>query len=70
MILAAGSLLSQVALIVAMSLFVGIIVWLWVTPRARWRNDAQIPLSDEPIEPRDASTTPHSPARDDKETRR
>lgn len=46
-----GSILSQVALVVALLLFVGIIAWLWFTPGARWKRNAGIPLDEGTLAP-------------------
>ncbi|MBM4114187.1 MAG: hypothetical protein FJ253_12590 [Phycisphaerae bacterium] len=62
MIAVAGSMLSQVALVVAVLLFVGILVWLWLTPRSRWRRDAEIPLDESPRADSSRSTSGSSSA--------
>lgn len=69
MMLAEGSLLSQVSLIVAMALFTGILVWLWATPKSRWRRRSEIPLSDEPVEPREPPSARGDDPENPKESR-
>lgn len=44
--LAATAWWPTVSLIVFMTLFVGIVVYVFVVPRSVWNQDAQIPLED------------------------
>lgn len=48
MTLAFTSIGPQIALVVFLTLFLGVILWLWLTPRRRWEHDARIPLDDAP----------------------
>lgn len=43
---ASSSILSQIALGVAILLFIGVIAWLWLTPNAQWRRAAELPLEE------------------------
>lgn len=58
MTLAVSSSGAQIALIVAIVTFVGVIVWLWRTPARRWRRDARLPIDDAPRAPAAGSAPP------------
>lgn len=42
----------SLSLIVFLLLFVGMLVWLFVVPSARWSHDARMPLEDAPVQAR------------------
>lgn len=44
--LAVTSLGAQIALVIFLTIFVGAIFWLWLTPKSRWKKDARIPLDE------------------------
>ncbi|MBX3355857.1 MAG: cbb3-type cytochrome c oxidase subunit 3 [Phycisphaeraceae bacterium] len=48
MTLAFTSIGAQIALVVAMTFFIGVVLWIWLTPKRRWDKDARIPIDDEP----------------------
>ncbi|MFO0894775.1 MAG: hypothetical protein U0574_07440 [Phycisphaerales bacterium] len=43
-LLAESSLVPTLLLLASMAAFLGLVAWLWLTPRGRWQQDAQIPL--------------------------
>lgn len=49
--LAATSLGAQIALVVFLALFLGVVAWLWIVPKKRWNRDARLPLDDAPRAP-------------------
>ena len=53
-----SSLLPIVSLLFFLGLFVGVVLWLFLTRKSRWDADARIPLDDgpNPVTPRRAST--------------
>lgn len=46
------TLLSQIALILFFGVFVAVVIRTWMKPKTDMDKQSQIPLSDEPIEPR------------------
>lgn len=50
-----GSVLPIVSLVFFFALFVGVLLWLFLTKRSRWEADARIPLDDgpDPVTPRE-----------------
>jgi len=48
MTLAATTLLPQIALVVFLTIFCTIVLWLWLTPKSRWKKDARIPIDEAP----------------------
>lgn len=47
------TLLSQVALVIFFLVFVVVVIRTWARPKNEMDKQSQIPLSDEPVEPRD-----------------
>lgn len=45
---------ATISLVFFFALFVAIVVWVFVVPKSRWQKDAQIPLTKEPVEERNA----------------
>lgn len=54
---AGGSVWPLVSLVFFVTLFALMIAWLLLSRKERWARDASIPLSEEPVEPRDPGTT-------------
>lgn len=48
MTLAVSTLGAQIALVFFLTLFLTVIIWLWLTPKKRWNKDARIPLDEVP----------------------
>jgi len=46
--LALASLGPQIALVVFIVIFIGVIAWLWIVPKKRWNRDARLPIDDAP----------------------
>ena len=46
------TLLSQIALILFFGVFVAVVIRTWMRPKKEMDKQSQIPLSDEPVEPR------------------
>jgi hypothetical protein len=40
------------SLLMFLSLFVGVLLWLWIVPARRWQRDARMPLEEAPVEAR------------------
>lgn len=55
--LAADGTVGTIALVFFLALFLGIVLWLIFSNSARWQRDAEIPLQDDPVEPRTSETT-------------
>ena len=53
------TLLSQIALVLFFGVFVAVVIRTWMRPKKEMDKQSQIPLSDEPVEPRypDPTTT-------------
>lgn len=51
------TLLSQIALILFFGVFVAVVIRTWMRPKQDMDKQSQIPLSDEPVEPRQPRTT-------------
>ena len=47
--------LSQIALVIFFLVFVAVVIRVWTRPKKEMDKHGQIPLSDEPIEPRNPS---------------
>jgi len=56
-LLAASGTVGTVALLFFLALFIGIVLWLSLSKSDRWKRDADIPLKDEPVEPRHPEST-------------
>ena len=48
------TLLSQIALVVFFLVFIAVIIRVWLTPKKELDLQAQIPLSDSPIEAKES----------------
>ena len=46
------TLLSQIALVLFFGVFVAVVIRTWTRPKKEMDKQSQIPLSDEPVEPR------------------
>lgn len=46
------TLLSQIALVLFFGVFVAVAIRTWTRPKKEMDKQSQIPLSDEPVEPR------------------
>ena len=44
--------LSQIALVIFFFVFVAVVIRVWTRPKNEMDKQSQIPLSDEPVEPR------------------
>lgn len=47
------TLFTEIALLIFIIVFIGIVVWVLVTRKETFDRAAEIPLRDEPVEPRD-----------------
>lgn len=56
------TLLSQVALVIFFLVFVVVVIRTWTRPQKDMDKQSQIPLSEEPVEPREPSDD-HDPER-------
>lgn len=54
------TVLSQIALVLFCCVFVAVVIRTWTRPKKEMDKQSQIPLSDEPVEPRflGSSVTP------------
>ncbi|MEO0476579.1 MAG: hypothetical protein AAF085_11510 [Planctomycetota bacterium] len=50
--------LSQIALVLFFGVFVAVVIRTWMKPKKDMDKQSQIPLSDEPVEPRYTESTP------------
>lgn len=55
--LAADGTIGTIALVFFLALFVGIVLWLVFSNSSRWKRDAEIPLHEDPVEPRTPEAT-------------
>jgi cbb3-type cytochrome oxidase subunit 3 len=46
--------MATVSLLFFFGLFVAIVAWVFVVPKSRWDRDAEIPLTKDPVENRNA----------------
>ena len=53
-----NGMLPTLSMLIFLSLFLGLLAWQFLTPTARWRRDARIPLEEAPIEPRTPENRP------------
>lgn len=53
------TLLSQIALVLFFLVFLAVVIRTLLRPKTEMDNQAQIPLSDKPIEPRGPEPTSH-----------
>jgi uncharacterized membrane-anchored protein len=55
--LAASGTVGTLALLFFLALFIGLVLWLSLSKSDRWKRDADIPLHDEPVDPRHSEST-------------
>lgn len=58
-LLAEGAFWPTASLVIFLSLFVTIVVWVFIVPKARWQRDAEIPLERDAKAPRDTEGGRH-----------
>ncbi len=56
-LLAASGTVGTLALLFFLALFIGLVLWLSLSRSDRWKRDADIPLQDDPVEPRHPEST-------------
>ena len=52
LLLAEGAFWPTASLVIFLALFVSIVAWVFLVPKARWQRDAQIPLERDAKAPR------------------
>ncbi len=46
--------MATVSLLFFFGLFLAIVAWVFIVPKSRWDRDAEIPLTKDPVEERNA----------------
>lgn len=59
-----SGLLPSISLVIFVTLFVGILLFLVLTRKERWAKDARIPLEPDPVEPRTPPASSKEPSSD------
>ena len=52
LLMAEGAFWPTASLVIFLALFVSIVAWVFIVPKARWRRDAEIPLERDATAPR------------------